>query len=118
MQPRQKLLARAGQLLPLLLAHQMLAAQLPGPGLTTPEPNKSHRHLRRRVGLLGMTDHAHGGFGPGHSRCDRQSYAYSAAVLRLSFLLWLPPSAAFPCPGDALERFSDRVVCTIGAMVY
>jgi len=24
-----------------LLAHQVLAAQLPGPGLTTPEPNKS-----------------------------------------------------------------------------
>jgi len=38
----QKLLARAGQLLLLLLAHQMPSAQLPGPGLTTPEPNKSH----------------------------------------------------------------------------
>jgi len=24
-----------------MLAHQVLAAQLPGPGLTTPEPNKS-----------------------------------------------------------------------------
>ncbi len=32
---------QAGQLPPLLLAHQMLPAQLPGPGLTTPEPNKS-----------------------------------------------------------------------------
>ena len=38
----EKFLARAGQLLPLLLAHQMLEAQLLGPGLTTPEPNKSH----------------------------------------------------------------------------
>jgi transposase len=35
---------RAGQLLPPSLAYQVLAAQLPRPGLTTPEPNKSHRH--------------------------------------------------------------------------
>ncbi len=38
---------RAGQLLPPLLARQVLAAQLPGPGLTTPEPNKSLRRLHR-----------------------------------------------------------------------
>ena len=41
MRPWQKLLTRADQLLPLLLAHQTPAAQLPGPNLTTPEPNKS-----------------------------------------------------------------------------
>jgi len=42
MRPWQKLLARAGHLRPLLLAHQSLPAPFPDAGLTTPEPNKSH----------------------------------------------------------------------------
>jgi len=41
MRPWQKLLARAGHLRPLLLAHQSLPAPFPDAGLTTPEPNKS-----------------------------------------------------------------------------
>jgi len=45
MRPSQKLLARAGHLRPLLLAHQSLPTPFPGTGLTTPEPNKSHSSL-------------------------------------------------------------------------
>ena len=52
MRPWRKLLARAGQLLSLLLAHQMLTAQLPGPGLTTPEPNKSLRDCHIKPDLV------------------------------------------------------------------
>jgi len=43
MRPWQKLLARAGHLRPLLLAHQSLPAPFPDAGLTTPEPNKSRQ---------------------------------------------------------------------------
>jgi hypothetical protein len=45
MRPWQKLLARAGHLRPLLLAHQSLPAPFPDAGLTTPEPNKSLSHI-------------------------------------------------------------------------
>jgi len=45
MRPWQKLLARAGHLRPLLLAHQSLPAPFPDAGLTTPEPNKSQKGL-------------------------------------------------------------------------
>jgi len=49
MRPSQKLLARAGHLRPLLLAHQSLPTPFPGTGLTTPEPNKSHPHYSREM---------------------------------------------------------------------
>ena len=46
MQPWQKLLARAGHLRSLSLAHQRSSTSFPGPGLTTPEPNKSHTRMK------------------------------------------------------------------------
>jgi single-strand DNA-binding protein len=46
---------RAGQLLPPSLAHQALAAQLPDPGLTTPEPNKSLQHKNEGLGKIAET---------------------------------------------------------------
>jgi len=54
MRPWQKLLARAGHLRPLLLAHQSLPAPFPDAGLTTPEPNKSHLSNRQIAGELGL----------------------------------------------------------------
>ena len=52
MRPWQKLLARAGQLLLLSPAHRMLEAQIPDPGLTTPEPNKSHPALNHAAAAM------------------------------------------------------------------
>jgi hypothetical protein len=52
MRPWQKLLARAGHLRPLLLAHQSLPAPFPDAGLTTPEPNKSQKQLRSEFPCL------------------------------------------------------------------
>jgi len=52
MRPWQKLLARAGHLRPLLLAHQSLPAPFPDAGLTTPEPNKSL--LRKHIIIFAL----------------------------------------------------------------
>jgi len=81
MRPSQKLLARAGHLRPLLLAHQSLPTPFPGTGLTTPEPNKSLSEYHGMGSVTGTFMVRHG----------RWKYIHSVAYAPLLFDLAADP---------------------------